>query len=61
MCKKINMMYFLPENFNGLINQGPWVLYDSAQHKKQQPDMGLYLFNRSHGEMEGSISKCTED
>jgi len=26
--------FFSPENFNGLISQGPWVLYDSAQHKK---------------------------
>jgi len=32
--------FFLQENFNGLISQGPWV-FDSAQHKKQQPDMGL--------------------
>ena len=29
--------------------------------KKRQPDIGLRLFNSSHGEMEGSISKCTED
>jgi len=32
--------FFLQENFNGLISQGPWV-FDSAQHKKRQPDMGL--------------------
>jgi hypothetical protein len=55
------MYFFLPENFNGLIRQGPWVLYDSAQHKKREPDMGLCLFNNSHGETEGSISKCIED
>jgi hypothetical protein len=28
------MYIFLPENFNGLVSQGPRVLYDCTTHKK---------------------------
>jgi hypothetical protein len=41
LCKKINMMYFfLPENFNELVSQGPRVLYDCTTHKKTAAKYG---------------------